>query len=105
MNFYEITKVHDYKDAQKQGTYMMIEMRHIKSGEWFRTFICPSYRNFRRWRKIARVGNTIWFQTLKMKTGELIDADSRPIIHEGRRVIKQTEDQTTEELFKLGYLS
>lgn len=81
----EITKIIPYKKSQTEGVYLQIEMREIKTGKWFRTFICPMYRNFRRWQRIARVGNEIFFRTLKMKTDDIIDADSFPLLMTGRK--------------------
>ena len=94
----EIVKVRPYKKSQTEGTYMMIEMKDVKTNEWYRTYICPMYRNFKRWRKIARIGNEIFFHYLKMKTKDIIDADSYPILIRGRKVHKLT----LQELGRLG---
>lgn len=99
----EIVKPEPFKQSQNGGSYEMIKMRDIKTGKYYFTYICPGFRNFSRWRKIARIGNTIWFFSLKMKTENMIDADSRPVIYQGKRVLK--EDQSLKELFKTGYLT
>ena len=63
----EITKILPYKKSNSEGVYTMLQMKEIKIGRFYFTYCCPMYRNFRRWQKIARVGNEIWFRTLKMK--------------------------------------
>lgn len=102
----EITKVRLPKESQTEGVYLMVEMRDTETGKWYKTYINPMYRNFSRWRKIARVGNEIFFRNFKLKTDDIIDADSRPLLFEGRRNIKKFQPEQREysdkELFELG---
>ena len=100
----EITKIHQYHKSQTEGVYLTIEMREIKTGKWLRTFVCPMYRNFYRWRKIARVGNEIFFRTLKMKTADMVDADSYPLLLTGRKRdrTEPAKPLTVENLARMG---
>jgi len=100
----EITKILPYKKSNSEGVYTMLQMKEIKIGRFYFTYCCPMYRNFRRWQKIARVGNEIWFRTLKMKTAEIIDADSVPCLLSGRKRNKTepAKPLTLESLAKMG---
>ncbi len=99
-----ITKILPYHKSQTEGVYLQIEMREVKTGKWFRTFVCPMYRNFRHWQRIARVGNEIWFRILKMKTDDIIDADSYPCLMTGRKRdrTEPAKPLTVENLAKMG---
>jgi len=100
----EITKLHSYKKSQAEGTYLMIEMQELKTRKWYRTYINPNYHNFKRWRTVAREGNQIALMETIMKTENIISADSRPLLLEGRRVLKnnQTKEESLKNLARLG---
>jgi len=101
---FEIIKILPYKKSNSEGIYTMIQMKDIKTGRFYFTYICPLYRNFRRWQKIARVGNEIWFRILKMKTDQIISADSYPCLMIGRKRDKTepAKPLTIESLAKMG---
>jgi len=101
---FEIIKILPYKKSNSEGIYTMIQMKDIKTGRFYFTYICPLYRNFRRWQKIARVGNEIWFRILKMKTDQIISADSYPCLMIGRKRDKTepAKPLTLESLAKMG---
>ena len=94
----EITKLLPYKESQTEGVYLTIQMKDIKTGKFLETFIVPGYRNSKKWQKVARVGNMLTFWNLKMKSDNLIDADTTPMLLTGRR--KKIELMPTEKIKK-----
>lgn len=47
-----------------------------KSYFWAKTDLVPSFRNFKRWEDLLKVGNVL--DLLQMKTDDTVDADSFP---------------------------
>lgn len=76
----EIIKIREPKESQSDGIYRMIEFKDVKTGKWYQTFINPAYRNAHRWNRVAVIGNLISIPSLKMKSEDIIDADSVPVI-------------------------
>jgi len=105
----EISRIIPYKKSQCEGVFLTIQMKETQTGKFFMTYIVPAdkygkpYRNYARWRKIARVGNEIFFRNLQMKTDTIISADSFPLLLTGRRREK-TEPVKTDlkSLAKIG---
>ena len=94
----EITKIIPFKNSQNEGdTYLRITFVDRVDNSWYKTDIVPGFRNYKRWRRVARVGNTL--SNLIMKNADTVDADSHPIVMTGRKVHK---DMGLEELAKLG---
>lgn len=100
-NIFEIIEVHPYKKSQTEGNYLMVEMRNIETKKWCRTYLCPSYRNFYRWRRIAKIGNIIRIKNLKMKTDDIINADCWVELA-GGHLVGSGQKFTLQELSKMG---
>lgn len=97
----EVIKIRPYKKSKTEGVYLMIEMKDIKTGDWYKTYLVPGYRNYNMWRTKARLSNQLHFFNLKMVSENIIDADSVPILLIGRQKYKDNEKELR-ELFKLG---
>lgn len=97
----EIIKINPLKNSRNGGSYLMIEMKDPETKKWYRTYACPGFRNYRRWRRVARVGNYIRIKNLLLKSDDIIDADSYPEIVDGQ-LAGSGSKYTMEELSKLG---
>lgn len=94
----EIIKIIPFKKSRNPGDfYLHLEFK-LENNEWAKTDLVPGFRNYYRWKRVARVGNQLG--NLIFKDSQTIDADSYPILIRGRRVIKS--DLTIEKLAKLG---
>ena len=91
----EIIKIHDPKQSVNGNVYRRVELKD-NQGNWFKTDLCPDYRNWERWKKYLKVGNLLG--NLVIKGPDTIDADSRPIMITGRR--KEIELMPTEKIKK-----
>ena len=93
----EVIKIIPFKRSRNEGQiYLRVEFREEKTGKYLKTDLVPGFRNYKRWRKVARVGNHL--ANLFLKDEGTIDADSRPILLEGR----QRHKESVEDLAKLG---
>lgn len=70
-----ITKIHPLAIGKAYPTgFYRVEFAG-ENGEWLKTDICPTYRNWRNWKPFMRVGVTL--SGLRVdKDGTTIDADS-----------------------------
>jgi hypothetical protein len=95
----EITKIIPFKQSHNPGQIYLRIVFILENGSFAKTDIVPGFRNYSRWRRIARIGNQI--ANLRMKNDITVDADSRPILLNGRKDLKRGES-TIEELSRLG---
>lgn len=65
-------------DARKKGNGAEFKRVYFEmaDGGWAKTDLCPSYRNWNRWKELLDVGNEL--TNLKLKTNSTVDADSYP---------------------------
>ncbi len=95
--FGEITRVDQFKRSRNEGDIFIRVTFKMEDGGWAKTDIVPTFRNYWRWRKLLRVGNTLF--NLTLKDPETVDADSKPYLLEGRRKDTNLE---LEKLARLG---
>lgn len=77
----EITNIDYLKDSDNKGEkFIRVYFRiHSKKGtQWAKTDLVPTFRNFKHWEKLLKVGNRI--ADFRMKDSQTIDADSRPFL-------------------------
>jgi len=99
----EIIKIIPFKKSCNEGeVYLRITFLDRLNNSWYKTDIVPGFRNYQRWKKIARVGNKLF--NLQLKDAMTIDADSYPILLEGRRMLKSTieDDEYLKKLCEEG---
>lgn len=94
----EITKILPFTKSRNSGTYMRIEFK-LEGGSWAKTDIVIGFRNYRRWKRVARVGNIV--KGLKIKDLITIDADSPVQIVNGK-LVGAGQKYTMQELSRLG---
>ena len=70
-----ITKIHNPKPSRNGNVFIRIEFK-MEDGKWRKTDICPSYRNYQRWKSLLSVG--IDLSGLLLKGKDAVDADSFP---------------------------
>lgn len=68
-----ITKIHPIKKSRNGNSFVRVEFK-CEDGSWAKTDLCPTYRNFNRWRPLLQVGSAI--KNLVLKADGEIDADS-----------------------------
>lgn len=97
----EVIKLIPFKKSRNEGdVYLRIEMINKDTKCFYKTDIVPGFRNYRRWKKVARIGNVLG--NLELKDALTIDADSYPILMNGRRVLKETEEDHLKNLAQSG---
>jgi len=74
-----ITQIDPLKISRTEGCYQRVYFQ-MEDGSWAKTDLCPTYRNFLRWKSKLKVGVTL--VGLKMKSKITVDADSWPITYE-----------------------
>lgn len=75
----------------RQGTITRIDLKkmgngaefkrlcfEMDDGSWAKTDLCPTYRNWPRWRDLLAIGNELG--ELMMKDKSTVDADSHPVL-------------------------
>lgn len=93
--FMEIIKILQTKQSRNGNAYLRVEFLD-EAGKFWKTDLCPDYRNWRQWKNLLKVGNHLG--NLRKKDENTIDADSMPILISG----KKTTERTIEEYAKLG---
>ena len=71
-----ITKIDDPKCSRNGDTSFRRVYFKLENGDWATTDLCPSYRNFARWREYLYSG--IALDGLRLKSRRRVDADSFP---------------------------
>ena len=94
----EIIKILPFKRSRNEGTYLRIEFK-LEDGGWAKTDLVLGFRNYCRWRRVARIGNVV--RGLKIKDEMTVDADSFPQLASGR-LVGSGQKFTLEELAKMG---
>lgn len=74
-----IKKIHPDKYSRNGNTFTRIEFM-TDDGEWFKTDVCPDYRNYRRWEKILEAGIGTYVDGLEVRKKSEVNADSFPKI-------------------------
>jgi hypothetical protein len=73
----KITKIDPQKNGSDNATaFIRVYFQGARDKKWFKTDLCPTYRNFRRWESFLVVGNVL--DGLRLKNDSTIDADSFP---------------------------
>ena len=95
----KITKIHE--PQQTPGGHYFFQRINFKmirddgSTYWAKTDLCPSFRNWKNWKDLLKIGNTLG--GLEMKNSTTIDADCpvRFISSEEVFQTKKKEEQQT----------
>lgn len=102
--FLEIIKIGELEESKIKGhSYRLISLKSDK-GEFFRMFLDPQYRNWKRWRRYLKVGNR-FAGNFRFKSHDILDADSYFFLMDGKRLEeseKSKAPETLEECAKLG---
>lgn len=101
----EIIKIDPMKRSRnKNNRYIRVYFRLDKKKKRFAKMdLVPSFRNYRRWKRVLTIGNLIGDLVSRDKI--TIDADSRPILIEGLidgKKIHKEKKLSIQELCKLG---
>jgi len=95
----EIIKILPFKKSRNEDVcYLRVEFK-LENGKWAKTDLVPSFRNYWRWKRVARLGNIV--RNLRMKDEMTVDADSYPQLGVGR-LVGSGQKFTLEELNKMG---
>jgi len=95
----EIIKILPMKESRNEGeAYLRVEFK-LEDGKWAKTDLVLSFRNYWRWKRVARVGNIL--RNLKMKDEITVDADSYPQLA-GGKLVGSGQKYTLAELSKMG---
>lgn len=71
----KITKIDQQKNGSEGEGFIRVYFQRLPDKKWFKTDLCPTYRNFRRWERFLVVGNVL--DELTLKNDSTIDADSK----------------------------
>lgn len=99
-----IEKILPFKKSVNGNSYLRIFML-LEDGRFVKTDICPDYRNYLRWKRIARLGNKIRIENFEFKDNDFtVNADSWPYLIEGklRGSGEKMKLQELKKLFRLG---
>ena len=66
-------------DSRNGGKFLIIFFK-TEDGKWLKTNLVKSYRNFKQWKPLLRVGNIL--EGLVLIDKETVDADWIPILRE-----------------------
>ncbi len=99
----KIIKIIDYKKSATEGVYLTVEMKDLETGKFYMTYLCPDYRNFKKWRKVAKVGKHIYLDNPLIKNENIIDADNIPILINNNPP-KSIGEMSIQELCNRGFL-
>ena len=95
----EIIKILFFKKSRNEGEiYKRIEFK-LENGKWAKTDLVLGFRNYWRWKRVAKLGNIV--RNLKMKDEMTIDADSYPQLA-GGRLVGSGQKLTLKELSSMG---
>ena len=74
---YKIHKIHPAKLSRNNNIFIRVEFIS-EEGKWFKTDICPDYRNYRRWKPILDMGEGVVLMGLQPRKGatQELNADS-----------------------------
>ncbi len=77
----EITKIDLPKQSRNPNeVFIRIHFKMFHTGDWARSDLVPTFRNFKRWRPLLKKGNIL--TDLLMLDENSIDADSYPKLRE-----------------------
>jgi len=98
----EITKIDQFHNSVNDGEVFKRIYFELDGNIWGKTDLVIGFRNYRRWDKVARVGNVL--DGLVMKNADTVDADSWPVLVKAKVVVKEalTEMEKMERDAKLG---
>lgn len=85
----EITRVDKIKKSSNGNSFIRVYFK-VDGKDWYKTDICPDYRNYARWKPLLQVGNML--SGLTAKGDKTIDADSWPKLIEKLVVDDRTID-------------
>ena len=71
-----VLKVHAPKVGRNGIVFITVEFS-MEDGSWAKTSICPTFRNFDKWKDIMIVGMKL--KNLRIRKPKEVDADSMPI--------------------------
>ncbi len=89
---YEIIKIHPKKKSANGNIFIRVEFKN-EEGTWYKTDICPDYRNYKAWKPYLNQGVGTKLKYLKLKDENTVDADSVPHQH-----------FSDEDLFRMGVI-
>jgi len=102
--FLEIIHIGKLTESKIKGhSYRLVNLKSDK-GEFFRMFLDPQYRNYKRWSRYLKVGNRFggnW----KFKSTDILDADSFFFLMDGKKLAeyeKSKPPETLEQMSRLG---
>ena len=98
----EITKIDQFHNSVNDGEVFKRIYFELDGNIWAKTDLVIGFRNFKRWDRVARVGNVL--EGLVMKDEATVDADSWPKLVKAKVVVKEalTEMEKMERDAKLG---
>ena len=92
----EIIKILPLKKSRNEGDYKRVWFR-MEDRKVLKTDLVKGFRNYWRWQKLLREGNRLFnLKIKKTKDGEMVDADSWPMLLNGQKISKD-EFKTKEE--------
>jgi hypothetical protein len=97
----EIIKIEEGKPSEKSGKFIQVNFK-FEDGSFGMTYLVENYRNFKRWKRLLKIGNILANLKTKIeKDGiKIIDADSFPFLFSGEKVKKV--ELSPENLSKMG---
>jgi len=96
----EITKILPIRNSRNYGDLYIRVTFKLEGRGWAKTDLVPGFRNYKRWRKLLKVGNILG--NLKMKDEKTIDADSQPILITGEKSFLLKMPESLKEQARLG---
>ena len=100
----EITKIDPLKKSNNDGEAYRRVYFKLENEKWAETDLVPTFRNWKRWKNLLKVGNRI--DGLVVMEGDRIDADSYPtLLKLGEAGKEKTEEEKLKEMFKNGTLT
>ena len=72
-----ITDIHNLKWGN--GSEFRRVTFKMEDGSWAKTDLCPTFRNFEKWKHLLKVG--VMLSNLRLKDKKTVDADIQAILH------------------------
>ena len=95
----EISKIEEVKNSRNVGNKFIRVHFKLENGKWAKTDLVPGFRNFRRWKRLLKIGNVIG--NIRLKNKDTVDADSFVFLFIGDKV-KDEHKLAEEEMMKMG---
>ena len=90
----KIIKIHPLKSSRTEKSFIRVEFL-LDNGEWAKTDLVPSYRNYARWKPF--MGIDVFVDNLKLRRKGEVDADSYPTAGTPFETKKTPDGNVTQE--------